>query len=213
MATLDEDVAQLARGGLLAFPTETVWGLAANADDPEAVARIARFKGRSDSQPISLLVTDADTLTEIGAELSPAARRLLTIYWPGPLTLVLRVEARFGPGIARAGDGAVGFRCSPHPTAAALVRAAAAAGLGPLTATSCNLTGEPAASTREEASAVCARAQGCDAPRLVGRGSPDASGAPPSTVVDATGPKIEILREGAIETAAILEVAEATYLQ
>jgi L-threonylcarbamoyladenylate synthase len=145
VASLADDVSHLAGRGLLAFPTETVWGLAANADDPDAVAGIVRFKGRSEEQPISLLVVGPEVLEELGADLSAPARRLLTVFWPGPLTLVLRTERSFGVGIARAGDGAVGFRCSPHPTAAALVRAAAAAGLGPLTATSCNLTGRPAA--------------------------------------------------------------------
>ena len=141
---------RLDAGGLVAFPTETVWGIAGIAASERAVTRLARWKGRAETQPIAVLVPDLAALEALGAELPLAARRLAAAYWPGPLTLVVRCPAAFAPGIANAAGG-VGFRCSPHPAARALVAASFAAGLGALTATS------PAAND----AATSARAAGC----------------------------------------------------
>jgi L-threonylcarbamoyladenylate synthase len=202
-------LAQLAADGLVAFPTETVWGLAAVAAREGALARLRAWKGRAEDQPLSLLVPDADVLAALGAELPAAGRALVERFWPGPLTLVLRCGERFAEGVAR-GDGAVGFRCSPHPAAAALARAAFAAGLGPVTATSLNRSGDPPARTRAEALALCATASGgVDAPVLLAGAWPDAGGGAPSSVVDASGAQPRVLREGAIAAKALLDVANA----
>jgi L-threonylcarbamoyladenylate synthase len=201
---LEAAVARLAAGGLVAYPTETVWGLGARAESAPAVERLRAWKGREAERPIALLVPDLRAAAAVGAELSPPARRLAAAYWPGPLTLVLRCRARLAPGIAGPG-GAVGFRCSPHPAAGALARAAFARGLGPLTATSLNRSGEPPARTRGEAAALCAA--GGDAPELLAGPWPDAGGAPPSSVVDLSGDAPAVLREGAIAAAALLRSA------
>ena len=180
-------------GGLVAYPTETVWGLGADASRDDAVEALRRFKGRSDDAPIAVLVEGAGSLASLGFRVPQAALRLADRFWPGPLTLVMPCSRRLATGIARA-DGGVGVRCSPHPTAAALARGLAAAGAGPLTATSLNHSGDPAARNRREAAAVCG--EGPEAPRLVV--GDDAGGGAASTVVDVCGDRPAVLRWGAL---------------
>jgi len=204
---LADAVEWLHSGGLLAFPTETVWGLGADARSEAAVAALQRFKRRDASAPISILVGGADaeqalaSLARLGFEPGPLARRLAMRFWPGPLTLVLpRPRGRgFARGVARE-DGAVGVRCSSHPAAAALAQRLAGEGVGPITATSLNHSGEPAARTRAEAAAVCGAAE--DAPRLLELPG-DAFGERESTLVDVSGARAEVLRAGAIGSDAL----------
>lgn len=207
----DPDIYHLFQGGLLAFPTETVWGLAGNSRDDVAINRLVKFKGRPNGQPISVLVPGLETLENLGVGIKGELRALLTAFWPGPLTLVVKVEAKFAVGICRE-DGAVGFRCSPHPIALKLAKDAELKGLGLLTATSCNRTGDPAARTRREARAVCAKASKDFKVRLVEGLTPDATGRQPSTVVDATFSGLKILREGAIKREDIFRAIERSYI-
>jgi len=202
---LEEALARLAGDGLVAYPTETVWGLGAAAARAAAVARLRAWKGRGEDHALAVLVPDASALEALGAELGAPARALAARFWPGPLTLVVRCAARFAPGVA-APDGSVGFRCSPHPAAAALVRAAFAEGLGPLTATSLNRSGAPPARGRAEAAALC---EGPDAPALLDGPWPDAGRLAPSSVVDATRAAPRVLREGALPARVLLETAAA----
>ena len=88
-------------GGLLAYPTETLWGLGADATSGEALERLRRWKGRSADAPVSILVDGADALAGLGVELGEAGRRLAERFWPGPLTLVLPGDGRLP--VARAG--------------------------------------------------------------------------------------------------------------
>ncbi len=192
---LGEAVARIASGGLLAFPTETLWGLGADARSEVAVARLQSWKQRSDDQPLSVLVTGADALPALGIDAARLARELANTFWPGPLTMVLPCRERFAKGIARA-DGALGVRCSPHPVAGALARALHAAGVGPITATSLNRHGDAPARMRAEAANACA--DGDDAPLLFVGDGLDAGGGRPSTVVDLTGEKPIVLRWGAL---------------
>ena len=197
--TLHDCVETLRAGGLVAYPTETVWGLGACASSAAAVARLRAWKGRDEGKPISVLVAAPFALDELGFEISPQARRLIRAFWPGPLTLVLRTSAPFAPGVARA-DGAVGVRCSSHPGAAALAAAAQRAGLGPLSATSLNRNGESPARRREEALGLCA---GPGTPRIAPGELLDALGGAPSSVVDACGEQPQTLRVGSIPASAI----------
>ena len=192
---LGEAVARIAAGGLLAFPTETLWGLGADARSKAAVAKLRSWKQRGDDQPLSVLVTGADALPALGIDPARLARELANAFWPGPLTLVLPCRGRFAKGVARA-DGALGVRCSPHPVAGVLARALHAAGIGPITATSLNRHGDPPARTRAEAAHACA--DGDDAPLLFVGDGLDAGGGRPSTVVDLTGAKPIVLRWGAL---------------
>jgi L-threonylcarbamoyladenylate synthase len=193
---LADAVATVAAGGLVAFPTETLWGLGADARSDEAVARLRRWKARADDQPLSVLVTGVDALPELGVEVRALARKLADAFWPGPLTLVLPCRGRFARGVARA-DGALGLRCSPHPVAASLARALAAAGVGPVTATSLNRHGDAPAGSRAEAALACTRGDG-DTPLLFVGDGLDAGGGRASTVVELTGAKPQVLRWGAL---------------
>ena len=154
----------LASGGLLAYPTETIWGLGADARSAEALERLCRWKRRAASEPVALLVENAERAAQLGFQLGPAARRLAEAFWPGPLTLVVPSRDEFAPGVAR-DDGAVGLRCSAHPLAEALARRLRLAGIGPITATSLNRSGEPPAAGLATAQALCG--EGPDEPRLI----------------------------------------------
>jgi L-threonylcarbamoyladenylate synthase len=188
----------LAAGGLVAFPTETVWGLAADARQPGAVERLRHFKGRDPAQPISLIVADTGALSALGCTVGSAASALIEAFWPGPVTLVLPIAAEAPLAALAPAGGGLGIRFSPHPVAAALARAAADAGIGPLTATSCNLCGSPAAETRAQARAVCT---GDGEPPFVLESGDDAYGGDASTVVDLCAAPPRILREGPLARA------------
>ena len=193
--SVEAALARAARGGLVAYPTETSWGLGADARSDAALAKLRAWKGRDAAKPVSILVGGAGDLARLGAALSPAASLLARAFWPGPLTLVVRCEAKLAAGVAGPG-GALGLRCSPHPVASALASLALRTGVGPLTATSLNRAGAEDCRTREAAE----RCAGGEIPLLAGD---DAGGGPPSSVVDATGAEPVVLREGAVSSAAI----------
>jgi tRNA threonylcarbamoyl adenosine modification protein (Sua5/YciO/YrdC/YwlC family) len=201
--SLADAVTWVAQGGVLAYPTETVWGLGADARSRDAVERLRAFKGRGDDAPISILVTGVGALSALGFSVGAAAQRLARDFWPGPLTLVLPCAGAFAPGVAR-GDGAIGVRCSPHAVAAELAQRCEDAGTGPLTATSCNRTGAPPAHTRADARSVCSG----DPRARVLAGGADAEGAPASTVIDMTGDAPRVLRWGALSEPALRPVLE-----
>jgi L-threonylcarbamoyladenylate synthase len=196
----------LAAGGLVGYPTETVWGLAAAADSRAGMERLRAWKRRGEEAPISILVEGVAAASELGCELGAIGRRLAAAFWPGPLTLVVPCRRAFAPGVAR-GDGAVGLRCSAHPLAAALARRALREGVGPITATSLNRSGEPPARTRREAERLCA---GEDAPRLLAVEGAEAGGEAESTVVDLCGPRAEVLRWGALARDRVLPLLGET---
>jgi L-threonylcarbamoyladenylate synthase len=200
---LDEALQRLREEGLVAFATETVWGLAARAQSRVAVERLRAWKGRSADLPISILVDGSARLSTYHFVLSPLACSATEAFWPGPCTLVLACSelGAFAPGIAR-DDGAIGVRCSSHAGAARLVARAFACGLGPLTATSLNPHGQPAAESREQARAMIeAQAAGaplCERPLLLEPGDHDASLGSASSVLDVSGTTPKLLREGAL---------------
>jgi L-threonylcarbamoyladenylate synthase len=115
--------AVLRRGGLVAFPTETVYGLGANALDAEAVRRIFAAKGRPPHNPLIVHLADTSRVREVAADWPPEAERLAERFWPGPLTLVLPRAAAV-PDIVTAGGPTVAVRVPVHPVALALLRAA-----------------------------------------------------------------------------------------
>ena len=132
-ATTEAAVAALAAGELVVFPTETVYGLGADALSEDAVARLVAVRGREPEKPILVLVAGLAMAETVAAEIPPPARRLAERFWPGPLTLVLAARDRL-PAALTAGSGTIGVRVPGHPVAAALVT-----GLGrPVTAPSAN---------------------------------------------------------------------------
>ena len=188
--------AVLRRGGLAAFPTETVYGLGAVATDADAVAAVFAAKGRPADNPLIVHVADADGITAL-TDLSDLAAALLAAFAPGPLTLVLPL-ARRGvlPDAVTAGRSTVAVRIPAHAAAQALIRAA-----GPLVAPSANRSGRPSPTTWQ---AVRDDLGGrIDAVLM---GGPAAVGIE-STVVDVTGRVPVVLRPGAVTLADVQRVA------
>lgn len=139
-AALEEAAARLAAGQLVAFPTETVYGLGARADEDAAVAGIFAAKGRPSDHPLIVHVVGADAAGVFAAEVPPVARRLMDAFWPGPLTVI--VPRRAGVATAAAGgQGTIGLRCPSHPVAQSLLKAAAQHGVNGVAAPSANRFG------------------------------------------------------------------------
>ena len=138
----------LARGELVGLPTETVYGLGADADNPQAVARVFAAKGRPSDHPLIVHVTDATQADRYAVDIPPVARRLMAAHWPGPLTLILPRR----PGVAEAsagGQDSIGLRCPSHPVAQALMRAAQALGVHGISAPSANRFGRVSPTTAQ----------------------------------------------------------------
>ncbi len=131
---------RLADGELVAFPTETVYGLGARADDDDAVARIYAAKGRPVDHPLIVHLGQASDVAEFAAVVSPAAQRLMQAFWPGPLTVILpRRPSR--AAAAAGGQDSIGLRVPAHPVALALLREAARRGVAGVAAPSANRFG------------------------------------------------------------------------
>jgi L-threonylcarbamoyladenylate synthase len=185
-AALAAAVAELQRGAVVAFPTETYYGLAVDALDLSALERLFALKGRGAEKASALIVADVAMLAALCAEIPKKARELATTHWPGPLTLAL--PARPGLPEAIVQDGFVAARVSPHPLAHALVLAFGR----PITATSANPAG--AAPTRLPAEV---RAYfGAVSPFVLDGG--ETAGGLPSTLVRVRGAAVEVVRQGAI---------------
>lgn len=190
--TIAEAARCLRAGGLVAFPTETVYGLGANACEAEAVAGIFRAKGRPAHNPLIVHLADAAALDTVALDIPPAARRLAEQFWPGPLTLVLRRAAAVAPNVS-GGRDTVAVRVPAHPVALALI---AAAGV-PVAAPSANRFGRPSATT---AAHVLADLNGrID---LVLDAGPTPIGVE-STVLDLTAPEPALLRPGGVTLEAL----------
>jgi L-threonylcarbamoyladenylate synthase len=184
---LDAAAAVLNAGGTVAFPTESFYGLGADALDPAAVARVFRIKGRAESKPVLVLVDSVERALSLVSSAGPDVRGLMARHWPGPLTLVLPAGPTV-PAAITAGTGTVGVRVPGHPLTLALLRAASMA----LTGTSANPSGEPPPSHADE---VARRLPGLV--DVILDGGPTAGG-PGSTVADCTVWPPRILRQGSV---------------
>ncbi len=189
---IEKAVSILKAGGVVAFPTETFYGLAADAMDEKAVDLIFEIKGRSFNNPIALIISKADDLDLLTDNIPEEAKTLMAAFWPGPLTLVFKASPSVNPRLT-AGTGKIGVRISSNPIAQVL-----AAGLGrPITATSANLSGGRECTTAEEVRGQMANRQ------LIiidGGLTPGGRG---STFLDVTVDPPALLREGAINGKAI----------
>ena len=130
----------LASGALVAFPTETVYGLGARADDDAAVAKVFQAKGRPADHPLIVHVADADGARSFASQVPPVAVRLVAAFWPGPLTVIVPRAAGMGTAAA-GGQASIGLRCPSHPVARALLVAARQAGVPGIAAPSANRFG------------------------------------------------------------------------
>ncbi|MGH8786998.1 MAG: L-threonylcarbamoyladenylate synthase [Cupriavidus necator] len=140
-------VAVLRAGGLVAFPTETVYGLGADAENPEAVARIFALKGRPSNHPVIVHVVDGADIGYWTDEVPEAAQQLIDAFWPGPLTLILKRAAHIHPAVA-GGQDSIGVRCPSHPVAQALL-ARFKRGRGGIAAPSANKFGQVSPTTAQ----------------------------------------------------------------
>ena len=189
------------RGELVVIPTDTVYGIAADAFDPEAVTDLLEAKGRGREMPPPVLVSAATTLDALATGLPDYARALIEAFWPGPLTLVCRQQAslQWDLGDTR---GTVAVRMPDHEVALAVLERT-----GPLAVSSANLTGRPAALDADAAEEML----GDEVSVIVDAGP--VTGGEASTIVDVTGDQGRILRRGALgmwQLNAVLEPLGAT---
>jgi L-threonylcarbamoyladenylate synthase len=184
---VERAVAALERGGLIVYPTETLYGLGADATRAEAVRRLADLKERDRDKPVSVLVSSRAMLDEIASSVSPAAENLIAAFWPGPLTIALPARAEVLLRLT-GGSGTIAARVSSHPIAQAIVAALG----GPLTATSANPGGSPPAGD-----VAAARAYFGSRVDVYVDDGPSARGTA-STVIDCSAPVPRLVREGAI---------------
>ena len=183
-------VAALRRGEIIVFPTETLYGLGADALNLTAVEKIFALKGRDSANPIPLLVADRRMLDTLVAEVPPLAEKLMASFWPGPLTIVLPARKNI-PGPLLNSTGGVGVRISSQPIARELIKQ-----LGrPLTATSANPSGKPGARTVGEAKSYFI---GKIDIFINGGQLPSKTG---STVIEITKDSLAIIRSGEISRA------------
>ena len=183
-ADLSRAAELLRDGAVIAFPTETVYGLGVRADDPDAVARLRALKKRDPDKPFSLLIADPPDAAR-HAVVSPAAATLARTFWPGPLTMVLPA----------AGGGSVGLRCPDCSATRAILRLADVAAAAP----SANESGGPPATSAEQVLEV-----------FDGRIAAVVDGGPvrlghSSTVIRLTRGRVEVLRQGGLHESSILE--------
>ncbi|CBE68453.1 conserved protein of unknown function [Candidatus Methylomirabilis oxygeniifera] len=187
----------LRSGGLVAFPTDTLYALGADASNPLAVERVFEAKGRSLIKPIPLLVADLTMAIQLVGELPEAAVRLAERWWPGPLTLVVTAP-RTVCALLTAETGRIGLRVPDSAVALALIRQFG----GPVTGTSANRSGQ-----KDPMNAYEVLHQLGDQVDLVLDGGPVVGGSP-STVIDVTTDPPIIMREGPIRQEEILSVLE-----
>ena len=195
-ASLRETIAHLHGGGVLGYPTETVYGFG-TAVDQESVETLVRLKSRPPFKPFLLLVAGSDMLARLGLHLTPSASRLAARHWPGPLTLVLPGGERRVPARLLGPEGGTAVRWTPHEGLTRLIRAYGE----PITSTSANRPGVPPAMAASEIVAQWPDAIHRGILRVLdgGRIPPSA----PSTVVDCTGRHPRVIRPGAIPAAVL----------
>lgn len=195
-ASLAATIAHLNARGVLAYPTETVYGFGGGVDH-ESVAQLVAMKSRPRGKPFLMLIAGSDMLARLDLHLPPAAATLAARFWPGPLTLVLPGGEKRVPEALRGPEGGVAVRWTPHPGISRLIRAYA----DPITSTSANRPRElPATSAAEVVSSwsgeiVAGRLRVLDGGTL--------APSEPSTVVDCMASRPRIIRHGAVRAAAL----------
>ncbi|MBR4393328.1 MAG: threonylcarbamoyl-AMP synthase [Oscillospiraceae bacterium] len=191
---IEEAAAVLREDGLVAVPTETVYGLAGNGLSETAITRIYEVKGRPQVKPLSLMVADAGAMEQYCEEVPHAAKVLAEKFWPGPLTIVLKAQPKL-PGILLAGGTTVGLRCPDHTLTQALLRTAGI----PLAAPSANPSGKESPKTAQKvyeyfSGSIEAILDG----GTCGLGKE-------STIIDLSGKPFRILRQGALPRETVVE--------
>ncbi len=195
-AALEAASLAIQRGGLVVLPTDTVYGVGADAFDPEAVAGLLEAKDRGRSMPPPVLVGSASTVEALAVRIPGYAHALIEEFWPGPLTLVLhqQMSLQWDLGDTR---GTVAVRMPDHAFALSLLERT-----GPLAVSSANISGDPAATTAEEADDMLGEVVDV----IIDDGPSPGTGT--STIIDATGDQGRILRHGILSIEQLNEVLE-----
>ena len=189
---LNQAVEILAGGGIIAYPTETFYGLGTDATNEKAIEKIFIVKGRDFKNPISLIIDQPEDIYPLVKDIPESARKLMAAFWPGALTIVFSAANNVSP-LLTAGSGKIGLRVSSHPIAQKIVQKIKR----PLTATSANLSGTPECTRASEVSEQI----GDKIDAIVDWGM--THGGKASTIIDVTCDPPVILREGAISRKAI----------
>lgn len=192
--TIPKAIAHVRGGGLLGYPTETVYGLGGRVD-AASVSALAQLKGRPDGKPFLVLVSSVRMAEDLGLLFNDAARAMARAFWPGPLTLALPSTGTRLPGQLRGPEGGIAVRYTGHPDVARLIRA-----LGePLTSTSANRPGTPPAPGADRLAEAFSAAVASGQLLVLDGGA--LGNVPPSTLIDCTGKVVRLIREGAIPRA------------
>jgi tRNA threonylcarbamoyl adenosine modification protein (Sua5/YciO/YrdC/YwlC family) len=194
-AAIDEAVNALGRGGVIVLPTDTVYGIGADAFNPDAVGALLAAKGRGRQMPPPVLIGNLGALDGLATEIPDDARALAQKFWPGGLTIILRAQPSLAWDLGET-HGTVALRMPDHETALALLSRT-----GPLAVSSANKHGHPAAFTAREAYVQLGDSVSI---YLDGGAVP---GGVASTIVDATGTQLRVVREGALTLGQLREVA------
>ncbi len=201
ISVIEEAAEALKNGGLVAFPTETVYGLGANALDAEAVAKIFIAKGRPQDNPLIVHVSSVDMLRQVVKAVPPAAEKLMKAFWPGPLTIIFEKSALISKTVT-AGLSTVAVRMPSHPAALKLIEKSGV----PVAAPSANISGSPSTTKAEH---VIADLSG-KVDYIIDGGACEVG--LESTVLDLTCEVPQILRPGGIGLEALEKVlGEVTY--
>jgi len=186
-STFDEAVRVFKSGGVIAYPTETFYGLCVDPFNRRAVEGLFRLKGRPEKNPVSVIIKDVPMLVAVASEVPPIARDLIKRFWPGPLTIVFKAHPALPPELT-GNTGRIGVRVSSNPLAARLSSELNS----PITATSANPTGEKPPVAPEE---VLDYFNGRVDILIDGGTLPGKTG---STVLDVTSGRVVVIREGEI---------------
>lgn len=183
---IDRAAAVLSDGGLVIIPTETLYGIAADSANQEALARLGRLKNRPKNKPFPLIVSGNDQLSKLVVNVSKSALDLMSVHWPGPLTLIMECQTGLPPELVY--KCGVAIRHSSHPVAAGLSKSLGRA----ITATSANLAGKPAPSSFENIDPSV-----FDLVDMVLDAGP-CPGGQPSTIADVRSIPPVVIRRGAV---------------
>ena len=197
-AAVSDTIVHLENRGVLGYPTETVYGFG-GAVDHDAVDVLVKLKGRPAGKPFLILISSSDMVTRLDLRFTGDAARLAARHWPGPLTLVLPGGERRVPDRLRGPEGGVAVRWTSHQGMAHFIQRYGR----PVTSTSANRPGSPAAVAASEIVAQWGDAMARGTLRVLDGGR--LSSSPPSTVVDCTGTRPRVIRPGAIAAATLRE--------
>ncbi len=186
-----EAVSVLKKGGVVAYPTETYYGLAVDPGNEKSLEKLFQIKRRESMKPILVLIKDVSQLTQLSGGIPVAYKSLIEKYWPGPLTLIFPTIKKM-PSLLTGGSGGLGIRISSHPIAQAFCKAWGQ----PLPATSANISGKPPAESASDVKNIF----GDDVDFIIDGGTTPAGEC--STIVGLQGDKLMLLRKGQVDVSA-----------